>query len=180
MSKLKYDDINNLWIDDNNNSWDALAYSEDDATKLSETLVNCVDCYNCSHCNDCTKCNSSSGLSSCKNCFSCNNCSQCGTCYYCEGCTLSYYCFDCIDCYNCYKLWGFKSAKKHIFRKIEKQKENVVFFWDSEKAIVLYDNHMYLIKNFEQKILNIHQNNEEYISKYLKLIKRIKKLIEKK
>jgi len=56
------------WIDENNNSWDANQYTEEQATKYSKSLVSCYDCINC------------------KNCKKCGLCLDCKDCRYCTGC----------------------------------------------------------------------------------------------
>lgn len=43
--------IGNFWYDDRGNSWDC--ESEEEAERLSKTLVDCRDCRDCSNCSDC-------------------------------------------------------------------------------------------------------------------------------
>lgn len=41
--------INNRWVDENNNSWDANINTEESAQKKSNTMKNCSDCSECSY-----------------------------------------------------------------------------------------------------------------------------------
>ena len=43
MAVLTNKKINDYWIDENNNSWDASDYTEEQAQEKSESLVNCSD-----------------------------------------------------------------------------------------------------------------------------------------
>lgn len=60
---------NGCWYVDTN-SWDANTYTQDQAEKYAETLMNCSDCRNCMDCMDC------SGCSDCRNCRDCSGCSD--------------------------------------------------------------------------------------------------------
>ena len=64
----------NKWIDENNNSWDANKYTQDQAEKNSKSLINCSGCSDCS---DCTGCMSCSRCSDCSDCSGCSGCSHC-------------------------------------------------------------------------------------------------------
>ena len=59
--------INNFYVDENNNRWDADIYTKSYAQTCSESLVNCHNCHNCGYCSDCN------GCSKCHNCSDCNN-----------------------------------------------------------------------------------------------------------
>ena len=65
--------INNRWVDENNNSWNADFETEESALKKSQSLINC---HNCSYC---------SGCSYCSACSECSRCSECSGCSACSG-----------------------------------------------------------------------------------------------
>ena len=48
--------INNFYVDENNNRWDADIYTKSDAQTCSESLVNCHNCRNCRDCRNCHNC----------------------------------------------------------------------------------------------------------------------------
>ena len=64
---------NNYWTDLNNNKWDCDIYTEEQAEKLSKTLINCFNCINCIDCISCSDCRY---CSSCRSCRSCSDCSD--------------------------------------------------------------------------------------------------------
>lgn len=49
--------VDDWWIDENNNKWNAHLYTKDDAENYSKTLINCIDCDNCDNCVNCYNCN---------------------------------------------------------------------------------------------------------------------------
>lgn len=57
--------IHGYWVDENNNKWDAVYYTKEEAEKYSKTLVNCRDCENCEDCINCV---------GCRDCIRCANC----------------------------------------------------------------------------------------------------------
>lgn len=47
--------VKGFWVDKNNNCWDSLIYTQEEALEHSKSLVNCRDCVNCENlmfCND--------------------------------------------------------------------------------------------------------------------------------
>ena len=48
------DKINNFYVDENNNRWDADIYTKSYAQKCSESLVYCHNCSDCSCCRNCS------------------------------------------------------------------------------------------------------------------------------
>lgn len=54
------DKINNFYVDENNNRWDADIYTKSYAQKCSESLVNCRNCSDCSYCRNCHNCHNCS------------------------------------------------------------------------------------------------------------------------
>ena len=64
------------WVDANSNAWSCEDYSEEQAQKLSSSLIewNCFGCINCSGCRFC------------KDCVNCRNCEMCTQCIDCRDC----------------------------------------------------------------------------------------------
>jgi hypothetical protein len=56
--------IEELYIDENNNSWSTSRETFETATEKSNSLIDCSDCINCINCNNCINC---------KKCNYCNN-----------------------------------------------------------------------------------------------------------
>ena len=59
--------INNNWVDKNNNSWNAENTTKEQAEAYSKTLIDCSDCHSCRSCRDCHSCSFSSDCRSCHN-----------------------------------------------------------------------------------------------------------------
>ena len=60
-----------FWVDKNNNCWDSLIYTQEEALEHSKSLVNCIDCVNCEKCTNCKDC------VNCENCVDCEECKNC-------------------------------------------------------------------------------------------------------
>lgn len=73
-----------VYVDKNNNMWNADYYTEAEAEILSYSLENCRDCYNCAHSFNCVNC---------RECVVCIDCDDCENCSACEACS------SCIDCH---------------------------------------------------------------------------------
>lgn len=85
MKKVIDEKYGLVYVDENNNMWDADLYSEEEAKELSETLVDCKNCFN------------SKNLIECENCVECSFCNDCEDCEYCSYCDV---CVACVDCHN--------------------------------------------------------------------------------
>ena len=59
--------INDYWVDENNNRWDCELYTEAEAERCSKTLIDCTECTDCINCNNCNNCDY------CDNCYNCTN-----------------------------------------------------------------------------------------------------------
>lgn len=46
-------ELNNYWVDKNNNRWSCNIYTKKKAIELSKTLINCRDCRDCRDCSYC-------------------------------------------------------------------------------------------------------------------------------
>lgn len=93
--------VEELFIDENNNSWSANTESYESATEKSNSLTACSDCYNCDNCSDCNKC---SDCTYCIDCNCCDNCNDCDGCNNCDDCNY------CSNRYNSNYLQYNKSA----------------------------------------------------------------------
>jgi len=62
------------WIDENNNSWNKINYTFDDAYRISSTLTNCTNCEDCTSCENCENC---VGCTDCTDCTGCNELDSC-------------------------------------------------------------------------------------------------------
>lgn len=96
--------INNFWLDENNNKWDADIYTEEKAIKASKTLTacyNCTDCNNCTRCLNCIKCDDCTDCRDCKWCTNCRYCSYCARSTNCLDCNICWCCDKCISCFTC-------------------------------------------------------------------------------
>jgi hypothetical protein len=47
---------NGCYIDENNNKWDAIFFTSEQANKNSLNLIDCRDCSDCRDCRDCIDC----------------------------------------------------------------------------------------------------------------------------
>jgi len=94
---------NGYYIDENNNRWDCNLYTEDQAKKNSESLIDCSDCSDCSRC---------SGCSDCSDCFRCSGCSDCSRCSRCSDC------FRCSGCSDCSHCSGYKSNPERYCKEL--------------------------------------------------------------
>lgn len=84
--------VKGFWVDKNNNCWDSLIYTQEEALEHSKSLVNCKDCINCENLMFCKGCRD------CKDCYACKNCKDCKDCSFCDNCSA---CKDCGRCKNC-------------------------------------------------------------------------------
>ena len=112
---------NGYYIDENNNRWDCNLYTEDQAKKNSESLIDCSYCYRCSYCSDCSDCSDCSGCSGCSYCSDCSDCSycyRCSGCSGCSGCSNCSYCSGCSDCSNCSYCSGYKSNPERYCKEL--------------------------------------------------------------
>jgi len=68
--------IENLWVDENYNRWNANVWTEEEALDFSYSLINCKHCLNCKNCSNCQDC---------KDCRCCRGCTNCINCQRCNG-----------------------------------------------------------------------------------------------
>lgn len=90
--------IDGWHVDENNNRWNAAAFTAEEAAMYSATLKNCKDCTNCFFSEDCTNCVSVDFCYACTNCFQCVHCRVCLSCQNCESCDA------CQNCRGCHCL----------------------------------------------------------------------------
>ncbi len=161
--------INNKWVDKNNNSWDCDVYTQEQAKKLSKTLINCSDCLNCSYCSRCFRCS---------NCFDCSDCFGCSNCSRCSGCSGCSRCFGCSDCSGCSGCSDFKTnPRRYIGRRIGSRNSQTTTYWTDEKIQVVCGCFVGTLKEFEKKVKETHGDNE-YGKQYQQYIQIVKTIID--
>lgn len=142
--------IDNRWVDDNNNSWNADIETEESVQKKSNTLL---DCSNCSDCSDCI------------NCTYCSDCTKCSNCTWCSSCSS---CSDCSDCS------GFKTNPQRITsERIGSRNSQKTYYWTEEHEQVVCGCFKGTLDEFEQRVKEVHGDNEHGIA-YQKWIDKIK------
>jgi hypothetical protein len=158
--------INNIWIDDNNNSWSCDIETEESAQKKSKTLVNCSYCSDCSDCSDCRGCSDCRDCSDCRYCRGCSGCSGCSGCGDCSGCSG---CSDCSD----YK----QNPQRYVTPKIGSRNSQTSIYWTTSEDIkVICGCFSGNLTEFEQTVKKVHANTE-YLQPYLQQIEIVKCLI---
>ena len=83
--------IDGYYVDSNNNKWSTSRYTEEQAIKVSNSLIDCYDCVDCENCVGCTDCKDCAYCKDCEDCIRCELCSNCDFCIDCE------YCSDLVD-----------------------------------------------------------------------------------
>lgn len=154
--------INDRWVDENNNSWDANTETEESAELKSKSLNNCSDCSDCSGCSDCSVC------LRCLGCSRCSRCSGCSHCSYCSDCLRCSHCLGCSDCSD------FKSNPERIISpKIGRRNGQSTFYWNSEHEQVICGCFRGTLEQFEERVNTVHGDNEHGIA-YRNWIEKIK------
>ncbi|MGI7118565.1 hypothetical protein ACNGEM_08215 [Campylobacter coli] len=87
--------IDGYYVDSNNNKWNACRYTEEQAIKVSNSLIDCYDCVDCENCFECIDCKD------CEDCIDCKDCEDCIRCEFCSNCD---FCIDCAECEYCSDL----------------------------------------------------------------------------
>ena len=159
--------INNFYVDENNNSWDADIYTKKEAMTYSESLVNCHNCSDCSYCSNCHNCND------CSNCSDCNDCSNCSYCSDCSNCRNCSYCRNCSDCNN-YET----NPQRYVTPKIGSRKDNTTIYWTDDNVQVVCGCFRGNVDEWEAKIKETHKYNEKHLKDYLEQVENIKKIME--
>ena len=143
---------NNYWTDSNNNKWDCDLYTEEQAEKNSETLINCYNCTDCSYCSYCTYCRD---CSYCRSCSSCRDCSSCRSCSYCSSCS------SCRDCSYCSDCRDFKSNPQRITsKKIGSRNSQTTYYWNEEKEQIICGCFKGTLQEFKEAIEKEHSDND--------------------
>ena len=147
--------INGFWVDENNNSWDCRSYSEEDAIKYSETLINCINCINCS------------------NCINCRNCSNCSNCSYCSDCS------NCSNCSNCSGCSSFETnPERYVSYSLGSRKDNTTFYFYDNKIYVVCGCFNGNMQEFVAKINETYTEDDNHYKDYMKLIEKVKTIFE--
>jgi hypothetical protein len=182
--------INNYWIDSNSNKWYCDLYTEEQADKLSKTLIDCFNCINCSscrYCSDCSDCHYCRSCRDCSYCSDCSSCSHCRSCRYCSDCShCSYcrYCSDCSycrDCSYCSSCSDFKSNPQRITsHKIGSRESQTTYYWNEEKEQIVCGCFKGTLQEFKDAIKNEHKDNEHSKAyfKWIEAVEGYKSLIK--
>lgn len=144
--------INGYWVDENNNRWDADLYTEEQAAKLSQTMIDCKYCKNCLDCNGCT------------NCLDCKCCT------------------NCLDCKSCKSCKEYDSPPMtYITGTIGTRKDQTIFYYGDTKSgkslQVICGCFRGNLEEFAQAVEKTHGDNE-YGKQYKKEIEKVKILFE--
>lgn len=95
---------NGFWIDENDNKWNIMRYSGNEAMYESKQMKNCERCIDCTNCENCVGCINS------HYCINSINVMNCRKCVDCENCTDCHECENCTDCKYC--LYSIKQKHK--------------------------------------------------------------------
>lgn len=152
---------NGCWYVDSN-SWDANTYTQDQAEKYAETLMNCSNCRNCSACSGCISC---SDCSYCSNCSYCRNCSYCS---YCRNCSNCRNCRDCISCSD-FELNPQRITSAKIGSRFD---QSTYYFTDKHEQIVC-GCFKGTLQEFEDRVNTVH-GDSQHGKDYFKWIKAVK------
>lgn len=143
------DKINNFYVDENNNRWDADIYTKSYAQKCSESLVYCHNCSDCS---------------CCRNCSDCHNCHNC------------HYCRDCSNCHNCSDF--NINPQRYVTPKVGSRDDNTTIYWVGNDVQVVCGCFRGNVDEWEAKIKETHKYNEKHLKDYLEQVENIKKIME--
>lgn len=97
---MKIENINDIeyLIDNNRNKINLKKYSESEAIKMLESLVDCYNCTDSKNCDSCYNC------IDCDDCYNCTDSVNCRDCYNVSRSDNCVYCVNCDECNNSYNL----------------------------------------------------------------------------
>ena len=170
--------INGYWVDENNNRWGIEVCTEEQAEKLSKSLVNCYNCDNCRNCQNCRNCNNCDNCCYCGGCRCCDNCNNCNYCRCCSNCNN---CRDCRYCDNCndYK----QNPQRYITGKVDSRNAQATFYYgetenNNKEIQVACGCFRGNLEDFKKSVLETHKDNDLYREQYLKEIEKVKVLFD--
>lgn len=145
-------EVNNYWVDENNNQWSTDKWNREDAEEASAGLRNCQNCRDCWNCRDCQDC---------QDCRGCQNCQNC---------------WDCQDCQNCrdYK----DDPARIIGPQMGSRLDHPVVYWQGENVQCVVGCFRGNLDDLEEKVRETHYNNEKHLNDYLKFIKVVRNTIK--
>jgi len=147
---------NGYWVV-GTNKWTASTYTQGQAERYSNTLINCDNCIDCRYCSDCIDC---------QYCRFCSDCRGCNDCYNCCGCN------DCRGCED------FKSNPQRITSPVlGSRNSQTTYYWNNEHEQIVCGCFKGTMNEFESKIKETHGDNI-YAEGYLNWIKAVKQYIE--
>jgi hypothetical protein len=183
--------INNRWVDDNNNSWDADFESEESSILKSKSLSYCSYCSDCSGCSGCSYCRDCRDCSDCSGCSYCRDCSDCSDCSYCRDCSDCSYCRDCRDCSDCSGCSYCRDCsgcsycrdcseiksnpQRYVTPRIGSRNSQTSIYWTSKEDIqIICGCWRGNIQEFEKRVKEVHTG--KYLTDYMNQIKIFKYL----
>ena len=135
--------IDGYWVI-RTNKWDANIYTQEQAEKYADTLINCENCTNC------------------RDCRNCRYCIDCIDCSYCRNCS------DCSDCSY------FKSNPQRITSpKLGSRNSQTTYYWNDENEQIVCGCFKGTLDEFEEKVKKTHGDNH-HAKDYLKWIDAVK------
>jgi len=177
--------INNKWIDENNNFWSANIETEESATKKSSTLINCSNCSDCSYCSNCSYCSGCSYCSDCSGCSGCSGCSYCSRCSYCSGCSNCSYCSGCSGCFGCSRCSDCSGCsdyknnpQRYITPFIGRRNSQTSIYWTNKEDVqIICGCWKGTIEEFEKRVKEVHAETE-HLKPYLEQVEIFKMLVK--
>lgn len=190
--------INGYYIDENNNEWDALLYTLEEATEASDGLSGCIYCTNCHSCNYCSSCKACKGCSycssckdcnfchyckdcnscyACRDCNSCNDCTDCGYCADCDDCNYCHSCTNCSYCDDCRSCGNFdRNPQRIVGWQMGRREDTPIVYWlevGKEQCVVgcFRGN----LNELEEKVKETHKDNSKHLNDYLQWIEKVRK-----
>ena len=128
-------------------------YTQDQAEKYAETLMNCSYCRNCISCSYCRDCRDCSGCISCSDCRNCRDCSGC---------------ISCISCSD-FELNPQRITSAKIGSRFD---QSTYYFTDKHEQIVC-GCFKGILQKFEDRVNTVH-GDSQHGKDYFKWIKAVK------
>jgi hypothetical protein len=168
--------INNMFYDQNGNSWSCYTETVESAEVKSQTLLNCRDCHNCLDCHNCRDCRDCLDCRDCHNCLNCRDCRDCCDCHNCLGCRDCLDCRDCRDCLGC-RDWE-SSPQRYVTPSIGSRDAQTTFYFSKDKNQVVCGCFDDSLEAFTAKVSETYSVDSLYFQQYNKQIEIFKYLIE--
>jgi hypothetical protein len=194
IKELAMRKVGKAWVDKNNNTWEEIYFTKEEAIKASKTLK---DCYNCVNCKNCVSCRSCATCKDCVSCFNCSDCYNCSSCLYsahcghCKGCNYCGSCYSCINCEactecnyckqcsNCHKLVKFEcNPRIYITPCIGRHGRMTTFYWDGDNTWVVTGCFAGSLEQFKRRVVKTHSKIGVHAMDYNREISIMEKLMK--